>query len=117
MCTFYAPEDLKIADRFRDEIEHSIASKWVQTEVETAIEREHRENRTVLFPIRLDDAVMNTKRAWAADIRRTRHIGDFSNWKDHDLYRKAFERLMRDLRASAEPDAKAAGARRTNRLL
>jgi hypothetical protein len=24
---------------------------------------------------------------------------DFSNWKDHDAYQKAFERLLRDLKA------------------
>jgi hypothetical protein len=35
---------------------------------------------------------------WAHDIKRTRHIGDFSRWKDHDAYQKAFDRLLRDLR-------------------
>jgi hypothetical protein len=44
---------------------------------------------TVLFPIRLDDAVMKTDRAWATDIRRTWHIGDFCHWKDLDAYQKA----------------------------
>ena len=29
-------------------------------------------------------------------------IPDFSNWKDHDSYQKAFERLLRELRASKE---------------
>ena len=53
----------------------------------------------VLFPIRLDSAVMDTDQAWAADIRRTRHVGDFSRWKDYDAYQKAFERLLRDLKA------------------
>jgi hypothetical protein len=28
-----------------------------------------------------------------------RHIGDFSNWKAHDSYRAAFQRLLRDLKA------------------
>ena len=37
----------------------------------------------------------------AADIRRTRQIGDFANWKDHDAYQKAFERLLRDLKAES----------------
>jgi hypothetical protein len=31
--------------------------------------------------------------------RRTRHVGDFTNWKGHDSYRKAFDRLLRDLKA------------------
>ena len=52
----------------------------------------------MLFPIRLDDAVMEADKAWAADIRRTRPVGDFSGWKQRDNYKKAFERLMRDLR-------------------
>jgi hypothetical protein len=28
----------------------------------------------------------------------TRHIGDFTRWKEHDTYQKAFDRLLRDLR-------------------
>jgi uncharacterized protein YjbI with pentapeptide repeats len=113
---WFAPEDLKIGDKLRpsfDEAirlhdklmvllsEDSVNSPWVEKEVETAFERERREKRTVLFPIRLDDAVMETEQAWAADIRRTRHIGDFRHWKNHDSYKKAFERLLRDLKASA----------------
>jgi hypothetical protein len=113
---WFAPEDLKIGDKLRpsfDEAirlhdklmvllsEDSVNSPWVEKEVETAFERERREKRTVLFPIRLDDAVMETEQAWAADIRRTRHIGDFRDWKNHGSYKKAFERLLRDLKASA----------------
>ena len=73
-------------------------SKWVEKEVETAFDKEI-SGHTVLFPIRLDYAVMETDRAWAADIRRTRHIGDLHHWKDRDAYQKAFDRLLRDLRA------------------
>ena len=29
-----------------------------------------------------------------------RHIGDFRAWKDHDSYQRAFERLLRDLKAT-----------------
>ncbi len=112
---WFAPEDLKIGDRFHERIEESIRvfdkvmivlseasveSRWVEREVNAARERENRENRTILFPIRIDDAVMNAPQPWAADIRRTRHIGDFTQWKDHDSYEKAFERLLRDLKAT-----------------
>lgn len=108
-----ATEDLRIGDRFRPVIdeairlhekllvvlsEHSVESVWVESEVEAAMERERRENRIILFPVRLDDTVMETKQAWAAEIRRTRHIGDFRDWKNHDRYRESFERLVRDLR-------------------
>ena len=89
--------------------ESSVKSAWVEKEVETAFEKERisggrleaggPKGRTVLFPIRLDDAVMEAGEAWAADIRRTRHIGDFRGWKEHDKYKAAFEGLMRDLKA------------------
>jgi hypothetical protein len=38
------------------------------------------------------------------EICYTRHIGDFSRWKDHDTYQKAFERLLRDLKAQDSED-------------
>ena len=111
---WFAPEDLKIGDKFRvriDEVirvydkllvvfsEDSVGSDWVEKEVESAMEKERQQKRTMLFPIRLDDAVMKIETGWPADVRRTRHIGDFTNWKDHDAYQKAFDRLMRDLKA------------------
>jgi Pentapeptide repeats (8 copies) len=34
-------------------------------------------------------------------------IPDFSNWKDHDSYAKAFERLLRDLKAWARDGSSA----------
>jgi len=36
--------------------------------------------------------------AWAADLRRMRHIGDLRECESHDKYKEGFERLMRDLR-------------------
>jgi len=75
-----------------------VTSDWVKREVETALARERDEKRPVLFPIRLDDTVLKADSAWAADIRRTRHIGDFSNWRDHNAYQTAFARLLQDLK-------------------
>jgi hypothetical protein len=113
---WFAPEDLKIGEKFRVRIdesirlydklllvlsENSVASQWVEKEVETAFEKEEEQKKIVLFPVRLDDAVLEIKTGWAADVRRSRHIGDFSDWKNHDSYKKAFDRLMRDLKAEA----------------
>ena len=53
----------------------------------------------MLFPVRLDDAVVDTDAAWTASIRRQPHIGDFTKWKDHDSYQEAFDRLLKDLKA------------------
>ncbi len=111
---WFAPEDLKIGDKFRNRIdesirvydklllvlsENSVSSRWVEKEVETALEREEEQKKTMLFPVRLDNAVDELKVGWPADVRRDRHIGDFTRWKDHDSYQKAFERLIRDLKA------------------
>lgn len=110
---WFAPEDLKIGNKFRQRIdeaihlqdklllllsEHSISSIWVEHEVEAALEQEDRQQREVLFPIRLDETIMQTSQAWAATLRRTRQIGDFTNWTDPQAYQIAFDRLLRDLK-------------------
>jgi hypothetical protein len=110
---WFAPEDMKIGDKIRNRIdeaihlqeklllllsEHSIASSWVEAEVEAALEKEDQQKRAVLFPIRLDESVMHTSQAWAATLRRMRHIGDFMRWADPQAYQQAFDRLLRDLK-------------------
>jgi hypothetical protein len=111
---WFAPEDMKIGDSIRDRIdqtirvhdklllilsEKSITSKWVEAEVEAALDKEKQLGRMVLFPIRLDNKVMDINVGWPALIKRARNIGDFTNWKEHDLYQKSFQRLLRDLKA------------------
>jgi uncharacterized protein YjbI with pentapeptide repeats len=79
--------------------EESIQNEWIGEEVEAALEEEGLRNRLVVLPIRLDDAVMNASDDWAAHLKRIRRIGDFRQWKNHDQYQKAFEHLLRELRA------------------
>jgi TIR domain len=113
---WFAPENLRIGDRFRQQIDdsirahdklllvlsaESIRSAWVEAEVEAAFERERNEKRVVLFPIKLDDEVMNTQLSWAANIRRTRHIGDFRGSITGVAYESAISRLLHDLRTDA----------------
>jgi TIR domain len=43
---------------------NSIKSSWVEKEVETAFERAYTSSLKFLLPIRLDDAVLKTNRAW-----------------------------------------------------
>jgi hypothetical protein len=111
---WFAPHDLPIGARIRPSIDESIhlhdklllvlseasvGSQWVEQEVETALAKEReQEGRTVLFPIRIDDAVIESKAGWPALLKNTRNVGDFTRWKDHDSYQKAFERLLRDLK-------------------
>jgi hypothetical protein len=111
---WFAPEDLKIGDKIRPRIDEaihlqdklllilsafSVASDWVEHEVEMALAKERKEQRMVLFPIRVDGAILNQEdHGWPALIRHQRHIGDFTNWNDPEAYQRAFRRLLRDLK-------------------
>jgi uncharacterized protein YjbI with pentapeptide repeats len=111
---WFAPHDMPIGGKILDEVsqairmrdkvvlvlsEHSINSDWVEDEVTQAYEEERKRRRTVLFPIRLDDAVMDTDEAWAAKLR-ARNIGNFTRWKEHNAYKTSFDKVMRDLKAN-----------------
>ena len=81
----------------------------MKTEIANAREREEREKKQMLFPITL--APFDEVKHWklfdadrgtdAAREVREYFIPDFSNWKDHDSYQAALERLVRDLKATA----------------
>ena len=104
---WFAPHDLRIGDKILDEVDaairlrdkvllilsdHSIKSDWVEDEVTAGFEEERKRGQMVLFPVRLDETVMKTNEAWAAKLR-ARLIGDFQHWKDHDAYKRSFERV------------------------
>jgi len=116
---WFAPEDMKTGDKIRHRIDesirlfdklllvlsqHSIASTWVEHEVEMALAKEQKVKRTVLFPIRLDTAIMDMEQdGWPSEVRHTRHITDFTHWKQHDDYQKSLTRLLRDLQPETQP--------------
>lgn len=81
--------------------QHSVASQWVEQEVETALEKKRKEGRTVLFQIRLNEAVSKVEGGWPTLIRNTRHIGGFTSWERFDDYQKALARLLHDLKAES----------------
>jgi hypothetical protein len=125
---WFAPHDVQGGRKLHEQIDeairlhdklllilspHSMESEWVKTEIAKARKREVRDpegvlKRRVLFPIRL--APFETLRDWecfdadtgkdsAREIREY-FIPDFSNWKNHDSYQEAFQRLIGDLKAS-----------------
>jgi hypothetical protein len=116
---WFAPKDLKIGEEFPNRIEeairlydkllvilseHSVKSSWVEDEVRAALEKEEQFKReqqpkTVLFSIKIDNAIEQEQSQWVAMMRRKRQIGDFTRWKQYDEYLKALSRLLRDLKA------------------
>jgi uncharacterized protein YjbI with pentapeptide repeats len=121
---WFAPHDIQGGKKIHEQIDEAIRlhdklllilspnsmnSEWVKTEIAKARKRELRDNRRVLFPIRLTR--FEALRDWecfdadagkdsAREIREY-FIPDFSNWKDHDSYQKAFSGLINDLQAPA----------------
>jgi len=122
---WFAPHDMRGGKKVHEQIDtairvhdkvllilspESMASEWVKAEIFKAREREIREGKRVLFPIRLcsfealRDWVLfdgDTGKDLAREIREY-FIPDFSNWKDHDSYKLAFEKLLSDLHGKAE---------------
>jgi hypothetical protein len=120
---WFASEDMKGGDHFFEQIERaiqvhdrlllvlsedSIKSKWVEREIRKTRKIERAEKRRKLFPITLTDYA--TLKKWecldsdtgedlAEEVRKY-HIPDFSNWKNHDAFERAFARLEKDLRTS-----------------
>lgn len=116
---WYAPKDLKVGARIRQEIDDairsyerliivlskaSIASSWVEKEVETAFDEEMKNSRDLLIPIRIDEAAMESKTGWASDIRIMRNICDLSMWDDSSQESKYRDNLNRILDALKVPN-------------
>jgi TIR domain/Pentapeptide repeats (8 copies) len=118
---WFAPHDIQSGKKIHEQIDTaiqmhdrlllllsdaSINSEWVKTEIAKAREREIREQRRMLFPVRL--VKFDALRQWkcfdadtgkdsAKEIREY-YVPDFSDWKNHDSYQKEFERLLKDLK-------------------
>jgi len=119
---WFAPEEMKGGHKIHEQIfsaiqlhdklllvlsESSLQSEWVMTEIRRAKKTEREEHRRKLFPIRLVDFEAIQKwecfdadsgKNLAIELREY-FIPDFSDWKDHDSFEKAFDRLLRDLKA------------------
>jgi|ERR1039457_974131 hypothetical protein len=113
---WFAPEDLKIGDRFEESIEESIRSydkvmivlseasvksRPVEREVNAAREREDRENRLILFPVRIDDAVMGHHSRGRPTFAVTRHMAISATGTSIPLIKQPLPGCLRDLKASA----------------
>jgi len=81
--------------------ENSLQSGPVNREIERALNREDKEGKGILFPIRIDDYIFDTwEHERKADVLR-KVVGDFSGWdKDAVKYDKAFDKLLKGLQAA-----------------
>ena len=80
--------------------ENSLQSGPVLREIERALQREDREGKNILFPIRIDDYVFDRwEHPRKADVV-SKVVGDFRGWEQNaDKYETAFEKLLEALEA------------------
>jgi len=113
--TWYFPEDAKWGETVWGEIdrgikiydklvivlsENSLQSKPVLREVQRSLDREDKEHKNILFPIRIDDYIFDKwEHERKVDVLE-KVVGDFSGWdKDAVKYQKAFDKLLKGLQA------------------
>jgi uncharacterized protein YjbI with pentapeptide repeats len=68
-------------------------------QMERALPLEERQHRTILFPLRLDDSVLQNLAWWATKLREKHPIHDFTGWKQPEEYQRVLTRLIDDLKA------------------
>lgn len=113
---WFAPESMEIGSPIRESLENAvkqsdrvvlvlspaaIASQWVESEVEATLERERKEHIHIIYPVTLGNDTFASECPWLVHLRRTRHIGDFSQWQTRADYSKALTKLTRALLAGA----------------
>jgi hypothetical protein len=83
--------------------EHSLRSPSVVQEIELVLEREADDGKQVLYPISIDDFLLDAWRHPAAEALRSRLIGDFRGWsQDAERYSAQLELLVEELKAPAK---------------
>ncbi len=124
---WFSPEHIRWGDKLRPQIdeaihqqdrlllvltETSLQSPWVEYEIRRAIAREQKEQRRILFPLRLVD--FDVLRDWACfdddtgkdlawEVRAYFIPDDFTHWEDDAAFAAAFERLLANLRQERRP--------------
>ena len=78
----------------RNEVDES-AADVCQSQCRSGSAGERGRKELVLFPVRVDEAVMETPEPWARKLRDQRNVGDFRRWKNHEAYRQSFARAAR----------------------
>mgnify|MGYP001045793614 CR=1 FL=1 len=80
--------------------EHSLQSGPVLREIERALQREDREGKNILFPIRIDDYLFGEWEHPSKPDVKSKVVGDFRGWDESEAkYDVAFQRLLNALQA------------------
>lgn len=113
-------EDMKIGDKVYDTInqaiqihdkvilicsEHSLKSRWVKREFETMLQQEEDHEKAngkfvpLLLPLDVDGYIFKeAENDYMVTEIKSRLAADFTNWKDHDAFEAAFDKLVKALK-------------------
>ena len=76
--------------------ENSAHNSSVEYEVSMAMNK-NQTAEEAFCPIRLDAAIWQLNFDWLRYIVEKYHVGDFTRWREHNSYNKAFNQLLRSL--------------------
>jgi hypothetical protein len=90
--------------------EYTLGSEWIKQEVRMTLNLEERQKRSILFPLYLDPAFLNTTAdQFLATLQnrtsqntlltslQNHRMRNFSDWNDEGAYQRAFAELLHDL--------------------
>ncbi len=84
---------------------HSIRTLWTKYAIEETLFKEGNNHAPLLFPIRLDNAILEEETIWIPVrhlplITLSRDIADFTEWKLQNSFQEAVNRLVLNLQSS-----------------
>lgn len=100
-----APDQMKNEEKFRHDVrmldilllilsENTINKEWMETGAFTVLKEEDKQKRIILFPVRIDEAVLESELDWLGKLRENRQIIDFSGWEENELFENAVTALL-----------------------
>jgi len=85
--------------------QHSIHTQWARLAIEETLFKEKNNNAQILFPIRLDNTILDEEMRWRsalhiARIPSGRDIADFTEWKFQNRFQEAINLLASNLQSN-----------------
>lgn len=94
--------------RFYDKVilvlsEHSMKDDWMGKLVKAIFDEERKTKKKKLFPLRMDSAIAESSKGWASDLRRSRQVDSFEEWRDSAAFEASLKSFMENM--GYKPDA------------
>ncbi len=114
-----AVEDaVKVHDRILVVLsEHSTNTKWIDQEATAILTRERDVKKSILFPLQIDEAFGRVKTKWAIHLHEAGRVVDFKDWRNHEAYLEAMDRLLYGQKGTAQREQEAPNTSRATQAV